>query len=306
MSATANDKPRILVVDDSKLIRASFAKYLGTEFDVQLCENGAQALAVLEQAEDFSLIFTDLAMPQMDGYELLERIRASENTSLREIPVIIVTGKEDDEQDKERILGLGATDFISKPFHSSELISRARGYATLRTKVARLEQERPVDTLTGLATRDHFMEQGERHTALARRQGFKLAVARIAIANLEELKRDFGVPLVVKMMAVVAKVLRQNIRTEDIAAYFGTGQFALLLVGVEPQATVQVWARLRARLAQFELNVGDRKASLVFKAGVVAQTVDDSVPAFGQLVQRAEDGLRTQLADEQSAAPPTT
>lgn len=302
MSEAATDKPRILVVDDSKLIRASFAKYLGTEFDVQLCENGMQALAALEQAEDFSLVFTDLAMPQMDGYELLERIRASENPSLREIPVIIVTGKEDDEQDKERILGLGATDFISKPFHSSELISRARGYATLRKKVTRLEQKLPVDTLTGLATRDHFMEQGGRHMALARRQGFKLAVARIAVANLDELKRDFGVPLVVKMMAVVAKVMRQNIRTEDIAAYFGTGQFALLLVGVEPQATVQVWARLRGRLAQFELKVGDRKASLVFKAGVASQTIDESVVAFEQLVQRAEEGLRTQLADDQSTA----
>lgn len=302
MSEAATDKPRILVVDDSKLIRASFAKYLGAEFDVQLCENGMQALAALEQADDFSLIFTDLAMPQMDGYELLERIRASETPSLREIPVIIVTGKEDDEQDKERILGLGATDFISKPFHSSELISRARGYATLRKKVTRLEQKLPVDTLTGLATRDHFMEQGGRHTALARRQGFKLAVARIAVANLDELKRDFGVPLVVKMMAVVAKVMRQNIRTEDIAAYFGTGQFALLLVGVEPQATVQVWARLRGRLAQFELKVGDRKASLVFKAGVASQTIDESVVAFEQLVQRAEEGLRTQLADDQSTA----
>jgi diguanylate cyclase (GGDEF)-like protein len=296
-------KPKILVVDDSKLIRASFAKYLGSEFDVQLCDNGAQALAALEHADDFSLIFTDLAMPGMDGYELLERIRNSDNAALRDMPVIIVTGKDDDEQDKERILGLGATDFITKPFHSSELLSRARGYASLRKKVVRLEQKAAVDTLTGLATRDFFMQQGDRHVALARRQGFKLALARIAVANLEELKQEFGVPLVVKMVALVAKVLRENIRTEDIAGYLGTGQFALLLVGVQPQETAQVWARLRGRIAHFELKVGDKKARLVLKAGIAVQSIDDSVTGVDTLVQQAEDGLRTQLDDYKQTTP---
>lgn len=231
MSVVDEERHRILVVDDSKLIRASFSRYLGAEFELLLCDNGAEALAALAQDDGFSVIFTDLAMPVMDGYALLAQLRNSDNPVWREIPVIIVTGKEDEEEARERLLALGATDFINKPFSSSELVSRARGYAALRKKVARLEQKLPVDTLTGLATRDHFMEQGVRHAALARRHGFKLAVIRIAVANLDELKRDFGVPLLVKMMVLVARALQQNIRAEDIAAYFRAGQFAVLLVG---------------------------------------------------------------------------
>lgn len=299
MSVVDEERHRILVVDDSKLIRASFSRYLGAEFELLLCDNGAEALAALAQDDGFSVIFTDLAMPVMDGYALLAQLRNSDNPVWREIPVIIVTGKEDEEEARERLLALGATDFINKPFSSSELVSRARGYAALRKKVARLEQKLPVDTLTGLATRDHFMEQGVRHAALARRHGFKLAVIRIAVANLDELKRDFGVPLLVKMMVLVARALQQNIRAEDIAAYFRTGQFAVLLVGGEPQVLARVWSRLRHRLAHFELKVGDRRASLVFKAGIKAHIIDDSVTDFEQLVQQAEEGLRQQLALQQ-------
>ncbi len=288
-------KAKILVVDDSRLIRASFARYLGEQFDVQLCENGAQALTALEQADDFSLIFTDLSMPGVDGYQLLEWIRNSENPRIRDMPVIIVTGKEDDEQERERILALGATDFINKPFHSSELVSRARGYVTLRKTVTELEREIPVDKLTGLVTRDYFMEQGGRHLALARRQGFKIAVARIAVANLDELKQEFGVPLVVKMLALVAKVLRESVRTEDIAACFSTGQYALLLLGADPQASVQVWARIRGRLGNFELKVGERKALIAFKAGISTHNLNDTSAGFGLLLQQAEDDLGAQL-----------
>ncbi|WP_127477598.1 response regulator [Sulfurivermis fontis] len=295
MSDDGQGKAKILAADDSRLIRASFSRYLGEQFELVLCEDGQQAWEVLERTDDFTLLFTDLSMPRLDGYALLERIRASENPAIRELPVIIVTGKEDEEEARERLLALGATDFINKPFHSSELVSRARGYASLRKTVTRLEQQAPIDKLTGLMSRYYFLEQGKKHLALARRQGFKISVARIAVANLEELKREFGVPLVVKMLAVVAKVLRDSIRTEDLAASFSTGQFALLLLGADPQATVQVWARLRSRLATFELKVGERKASILFKAGISTQNVAESADEFDGLVQQAEDSLRAQL-----------
>lgn len=300
------NRPRILVVDDSRLIRASFAKYLGDEFEIVQCEDGEQALTTLEADADFSLIFSDLSMPNMDGYQLMEQIRHHLNPAICEIPVVIVTGKEDGEQDKERILALGATDLISKPFHSSELVSRARGYANLRKRVVKLERKVPQDSLTGLATRDYFIEQGDKHVALARRQRFKLTVVLLAVANLAELKQEFGVPMTVKMIAVVAKALRENMRTEDLAAYFGKGQFALLLPGADIRAMAQVWARLRQRIAHFELKVGERTARLVFQSGVSSRDIDESVTGFEQLVRQAEEALAAPAAGEAPETPPPT
>lgn len=303
MSDDGKSKPRILVVDDSRLIRVSFVKYLGDEFEVVQCEDGDKALATLEADTDFSLIFSDLSMPRMDGYQLLEHIRNNHNPAICDIPVIIVTGKEDGDQDKERILAMGATDLISKPFHSSELVSRARGYANLRKRVVKLEREVPLDPLTGLATRDHFMEQGGKQLALARRQHFKLTVAYLTVANLAELRQEFGASLTAKMIAVVAKALRDIMRVEDIAAHFGRGEFALLLPGADIRAIAQVWARLRQRIAHFELKVGERTARLVFGSGVSSHDIDDSVTCIEQLVQKAEEALRASSSTVSAEAP---
>ncbi|HEY0721731.1 MAG TPA: response regulator [Gammaproteobacteria bacterium] len=292
MSDSTSTRPRLLVVDDSRLIRASFVKFLGEEFDIEQCEDGAQAWELLQQDQSFNLIFSDLSMPNLDGYQFLEKIRGSDNPEIAEMPVIIVTGKEDGEEAKERFLSLGATDLVSKPFHSAELVSRARGYAALRKKVVQLEKQVPVDKLTGLSTREYFMEQGEKHLALARRNYYRLTVARITIANLAQLKNDFGPQVAAKMIAVAGKALADNKRTEDVAAHFGTGQFALLLPGTDPQATAQVWARLRNRIANFQLKVGERLAQISFATGLSSQNIDESITQFSQMLYQAEEALR--------------
>ncbi|HEY0635030.1 MAG TPA: response regulator [Gammaproteobacteria bacterium] len=292
MSDSTSSRPRILVVDDSRLIRASFVKFLGEEFDIEQCEDGNQAWELLQKDQAFNLVFSDLSMPHLDGYQLLEKIRGSDNPEIAELPVIIVTGKEDGEDAKERFLSLGATDLVSKPFHSAELVSRARGYAALRKKVVQLEKQVPVDKLTGLSTREYFMEQGEKHLALARRNLYRLTVARIAIANLAQLKNEFGPQVAAKMIAVAGRALNDNKRTEDVAAHFGTGQFAMLLPGTDPQATAQVWARLRNRIANFQLKVGDKIAQISFTTGIASQNIDESISQFTQLLYQAEEALR--------------
>lgn len=302
MSDSTNPRPRILVVDDSRLIRASFVKFLGEEFDIEQCEDGAQAWDLLQKDQSFNLIFSDLAMPKLDGYQLLEKIRGSDNPNIADTPVIIVTGKEDGEEAKDRFLSLGATDLVSKPFHSAELVSRARSYSALRKKVVQLEKQVPVDQLTGLATREYFMEQGEKHLALARRNLYKLTVARVAISNLVQLKNEFGAQVAAKMIAVAAKAISENKRTEDLAAHFGVGQFALLLPGADPQATAQVWARLRSRIAHFQLKVGDKIATISFATGLATQNIDDSVSQFSQVLYQAEEALRKPAPPVEKAA----
>jgi len=305
LSDSTNPRPRILVVDDSRLIRASFVKFLGEEFDIEQCEDGGQAWELLQKDQAFNLLFSDLAMPKLDGYQLLEKIRGSDNPDIAELPVIIVTGKEDGDDAKERFLSLGATDLVSKPFHSAELVSRARSYSALRKKVVQLEKQVPVDKLTGLSTREHFMEQGEKHLALARRNLYKLAVARLAITNLAHLKNEFGAQIAAKMIALAGKAINENKRTEDLAAHFGLGQFALLLPGADPQATAQVWARLRNRINNFQLKVGDKVATISFATGIATQHVDDTVTQFSQVLHQAEEALRRPAPAVEKTTPTT-
>src|SRR6185369_13392033 len=105
-------------------------KMLGGEFDVVTAEDGAEAWSVVEQDLSIHVVFTDLVMPGLNGYELLRNIRTSSDTRIRSLPVIVVTGVDDDEVARVRALELGATDFITKPFTKIDLLARARAHAS--------------------------------------------------------------------------------------------------------------------------------------------------------------------------------
>jgi len=88
-------KPRILAVDDSRVMRRAMSKVLSKDYDVIEAENGEDAWTILLNDDLIQVIFTDLSMPYLDGYGLLERIRTSDELRLNDIPVIIITGNDD-------------------------------------------------------------------------------------------------------------------------------------------------------------------------------------------------------------------
>ena len=129
MSGDSGAKARILMVDDSKLMRKAAVKMLGEEFDVVTADDGAQAWQMVGEDQTIQVVFSDLNMPVSDGYELLRRVRASADAGIQTLPLIIVTGAENDEAARMKALDMGATDFITKPFSTTDLVARARAHA---------------------------------------------------------------------------------------------------------------------------------------------------------------------------------
>ena len=113
----------IALVDDEKNILTSVSLILRSEgFNVITYENGEEAIDGLEKKPP-NLALLDIKMPRMNGRELLIRIRKSKNVNLKNIPVIFLTSK-DDEQDEIAGLRMGASDYITKPFSQRLLIER--------------------------------------------------------------------------------------------------------------------------------------------------------------------------------------
>ena len=109
---------RILVADDEKDIRSVLALYLeDAGYEVVEAADGAEALRVLE-TQDIDLCLLDIMMPELDGYQVLKRVREDDD-----VPVIVVSAKG---QDSEKILGLnlGADDYLVKPFNPLEAVAR--------------------------------------------------------------------------------------------------------------------------------------------------------------------------------------
>lgn len=113
-------KPAVLVVDDDPKLRRLVERQLSAEgFDVLLASNGEEALYQASLSRP-SLIVLDIAMPVMDGFEALERLREFFTD-----PVIILSAT-DQEREKVRALDLGADDYLTKPFGGAELSARIR------------------------------------------------------------------------------------------------------------------------------------------------------------------------------------
>ncbi len=113
---------KILIIEDEVSIAELEKDYLElSTFKVTVENTGSRGL---ERAlkEDYDLIILDLMLPDVDGFQICEKIREIKNT-----PVIIVSAKKDD-IDKIRGLGLGADDYITKPFSPSELVARVKAH----------------------------------------------------------------------------------------------------------------------------------------------------------------------------------
>ena len=111
----------VLVVDDSRVIRVALQRILQGERSVYEAGDGEQALEVLQQSPDIGLVLTDLSMPGIDGQGLLLRIRDGVDAIPTDLPVVIVTGQENDAAASEGWRSLGANDVLMKPFIPSRV-----------------------------------------------------------------------------------------------------------------------------------------------------------------------------------------
>ncbi|MCM1183418.1 MAG: response regulator transcription factor [Roseburia sp.] len=113
---------KILIVEDEEAIAELEKDYLElNDFEVTIENSGDMGLATA-LAEDFDLIILDLMLPGIDGFEICKRIRED-----KDVPILMVSAKKDD-IDKIRGLGLGADDYLTKPFSPSELVARVKAH----------------------------------------------------------------------------------------------------------------------------------------------------------------------------------
>lgn len=126
---------RVLIVEDDISIAELERDYLElSDFEVDLAADGVQGLAMLEE-KAYDLFILDLMLPGLDGFELCKKIREKQD-----VPILLVTARKDD-IDKIRGLGMGADDYITKPFSPGELLARVKAH------MAR------YDRLTGIQSR---------------------------------------------------------------------------------------------------------------------------------------------------------
>ncbi len=268
MTSDGDGKAKILVVDDSPVMRGAAVKMLGRDFNLVFAEDGAQAWEAITTDRSLQVVFTDLNMPVLDGYALLERIRTAADEGIRNLPVIVVTGAENDAQARERALAVGATDFITKPFDATELRARA----LIHSEYQRHQRGALVlsDPLTGALAQDGLTLQLDKDLSFCRRHDFPLGLIVVDVVGYNDLFVKAGRRGADTVLTHVASSLRQLIRREDSCARIGLARFLLLLPNSDEAGSALLVGRIDAECANLRFNLRGENVAVAAQARALA------------------------------------
>jgi len=271
-----SELPRILVVDDSKVMRLAAGKLLKDDFEVIVAEDGQAGWEMIESDPTIQVVFSDLSMPHLDGFGLLDKVRSAESSRIRELPIIIITGAEDDDSAREKVLAAGATDFITKPFNSIDLKARASSHANaaqvsteLREQTESSSEEHVLDSVTGLINRQVFEEGLSQIMSYSRRHNEALSVVRIDIDQFNRLFVKLGRKRCNAILRKLASVIRKQVREEDQIARIGMSRFAITLSSADKNSARLCTDRILKRLNSVRFKVGEEVFQITASIGVI-------------------------------------
>ena len=288
--------PLILVVEDSQTTAALLSKYLGSTYRLLHAKDGQLAWTALEKNPNIVLVITDINMPNMTGHQLLVKIRRSEDTRHKNLPVIVMTTAEDNVDRNLSFLN-GANDFITKPIDEMELVSRVNVHYRLARTIRELEasekalaEQATTDSLTKLKNRRAFFETGTKALALARRYVSDLSVILLDIDYFKKINDNYGHAVGDDALVVVADILMELSRTEDTVARIGGEEFAMLLPDTNRLGTAVLAERIRAAIEREQFIVGDKIHQITASIGISSFGVDPA-ESIDQLLGVADNRL---------------
>jgi diguanylate cyclase (GGDEF)-like protein len=285
--------PRVLIIDDSRMVRAVIGKHIRGSFDVREEGDGEAGWETLLLDPTIQVVITDHSMPKLDGYGLIERIRASKITRIRVIPVIMISGDQD-EAVRVRAKLLGATDFITKGTGTAELLTRLETLVMLSRVNSELESARGnrlIDNQSGLLSRAFLLRQGEQAMSLAKRQGGQISTFVISFDHLDALAEKHGEALRERILKQFSSMLSGGIRREDTLARWSNCLFAILSADTTLQASKAFAMRVRRAVEAAALHHDNQVLHLTVSIGL-ANSKGDILDSSAALLDLAEDRMR--------------
>ena len=281
MSAAGVTQKRVLVVDDSKFVRTTFRSILSASFAVREEADGEAAWDAVASDPAIVMVFTDLDMPRLNGFGLLERIRSAGEARIRELPVVVISGNEE-AATKERARQAGANDFIAKSADAPEVLSRIDNLLRLVSA----SRTATHDPLTGTLTPHYLLTEGRKHYAHARRHASELSVMALRLDSHAEILRSAGKEIADVIVARIAKLILAKVRSEDSVARCADDTFMVLAAGSTLAQAQALGERLRRELA--EAKVTHRQQLLRFPSRVgVAALAHDPAGSIEELMRLA-------------------
>ncbi|MFA7553210.1 MAG: diguanylate cyclase [Spongiibacteraceae bacterium] len=294
LAKTKPAKIRVLIIDDSRLIRAAASKMFGDEFDVVLAVDGTDGWEKINNDPDIQVVFTDLVMPEMDGFELLKLIRTNNKVAISNLPVIVATGADNPEVAKQKAISLGATDFITKPFDGLAIQARALAYAKLHSTNKALRSQTTLDPLTGMMNSQGIQRQLVKDLAFVSRHGSSMTVMTLEVDSFKDLFIQVGRAGAEAIVKKIASVVGASVRKEDSIARTGVAMFTVIMPLAQGHNSLELADRICQTVESFRAKLDGKRMKITISVGV--NVIDaDNQPDAAAVLDAAELAL-TQAA----------
>src|SRR5712692_5477065 len=293
LDATARDF-KVLVADDSPIYRKLVEHTLAEkQYTVLFAKSGREAIDLFSEHQP-SLVITDWMMPDLSGIELCEHIRNHPRQTYTYL--IILTGI----TEKNKLvkgLAAGADDYLTKPFHSDELLARVgvgRRIVELHRQLAAknllLEELALTDALTGLPNRRAIEDWATRQLSGAARYGFPFWVALADLDHFKTVNDTHGHDAGDTVLKAFSEILKRNSRRSDICGRIGGEEFLFVLTHATEEGAKGVIERVRAELGATKFNFDGNSLTVTASFGL-AGFVGTRAPDFNRLVAQADAAL---------------
>lgn len=272
MSEVIAQLPRVLIVDDSRMVRASLVKQIRDKFDVREETDGEAGWQSLLLDPTIEVVISDIGMPRLDGFGLLARIRGSRLSRVNTLPVLIISG-EDENEARMKAQAMGATDFITKGTPRVELVARIEALAKLAQTRRELEESR---------------EQ------LVRRNRGDVSVMVIQVDGYDKLCESYGHSVGQLVHRKLSKLLSAKVRKEDTIAHLAEGQFAIISPSADLDACGAFALRLRRAIDTIVMTYKEHRIRISLTVGLASAHGDPNL-SLEELLQlaasRVADGI---------------
>jgi len=289
------DLPHVLVVDDSRVVRVSLINHLKGAYEVREEADGEAAWQTLVLDHSIRAVISDLQMPKLNGYELLERVRTSKLRRLQQLPFIMISGEETEEE-RANARAMGVSDFVTKGAGSAEILTRLNNILALSSAQETLENSRDsmvTDPVTGLCSRKSLELHAAQALSHSARHGVETSAMVLGFDGFDGMRERFGPPLAEQIVNRFAKMLAGKVRQEDSLGHYAAGQFAIISPGTAENFCATFAARVREAIEVARLTVHGQTVSLTVSIGL-AGVPNDHVGSASELLDLA--GLRMRQA----------
>jgi diguanylate cyclase (GGDEF)-like protein len=215
----------VLIVDDMQSNQQILGSSLKNFYNLKYASNGTDALKILSADPLPDLILLDIEMPDMNGFEVMEKLKNDSRTD--DIPVIFVTGH-DDIKNEERALINGAVDYITKPISPIIVKARVKTHLTIKYQRDQLQHRASHDQLTQVYNRHKLVEEGHKFLSKAIRHNETFCVAILDIDFFKSINDTYGHLIGDEVLKSLASLIKENIRLEDVLARYGGEEFVIV------------------------------------------------------------------------------